>query len=348
MPLATRRVDLEGDRAEILALLERNLPDIPHATRFEWLYLDNPGGPAFSWVVFDTESGRMLGLASLFPRPVWIGMELALAGQVGDFAVEASHRTLGPALMLQRATFEPVDGGHLVFCYDCPPHEQGMATFRRLGMGPTCRIDRYARPVRVDRRVAEAFPVPILARPLAFAANQLLRLWRARPDRLPGLEVGLHSEEFGEEFSELDRRTRAPGVLRGRRHSEDLNWRYRRHPLHRYRVLTARKDGQLVGYAVVRAAGEIGHVMDLSGIPSPTVALALLEMACQDLARTSIQTIQAVVTEGNPAEETLRNGHFRYRAPAGSVVAYRGRDPQAPAAAIHRERWAFTRAELAA
>lgn len=348
MPLATRRVDLEADRAEVLGLLARNLPDLWHAARFDWLYLQNPGGRAFSWLVFDTGSPRALGVASLFPRFVWVGTRLVLAGQVGDFAVEASHRTLGPALMLQRATFEPVDEGQLVFCYDCPPHEQGMATFRRLGMGSTCSVRRFARPVRVDRQIARLVPLPALRRPLALVANRLLRLWHARPRSLSGLEVGPHDGMFGEEFSDLDQRLIVAGALRGRRHADDLNWRYRRDPLHRYRAFSARKNGQLLGYAVVLVDHDVGHLVDLFGVASPAVRLALLEIACQDLARASVHAIQAVVTDGNPAQDMLRRGHFRYRSPAGNVIAYRGRHLAASADVVGQARWEFTGAELAA
>ena len=71
-------------------------------------------------------------------------------GQVGGFAVDASYRSFGPAVLMQRTTFEPVDSGAVTFCYDSPPHDRGMSTFVRLGMRPNCEVTRYALALRSD------------------------------------------------------------------------------------------------------------------------------------------------------------------------------------------------------
>src|ERR1700756_4236584 len=95
------------------------------------------------------------------------GNNVLMCGQVGDFAVSASHRTLGPAVLLQRATFDPVNNGELAFGYDCLPHQAGMSTLPRLGIRPNCKVHRYAFPLRVDapfrKRLGAASVVPAAA-----------------------------------------------------------------------------------------------------------------------------------------------------------------------------------------
>jgi len=84
---------------------------------------------------------------------MWINGSMQLCGQVGDFAINVTHRSLGPALLLQRTTFTPVDQEQLTLCYDCPPHERGLSTFRRLKMSANCQMHRYARASPGDRLI---------------------------------------------------------------------------------------------------------------------------------------------------------------------------------------------------
>src|SRR5271157_183742 len=111
MTISVRSVHFECDGPELLGILQTNLPGLSHAQRFQWLYRANPDGPAWSWFACQGTSGRAVGVTSVFPRSMWIGDQLRMCGQVGDFAISASHRSLGPAILLQRATFEPVDQG---------------------------------------------------------------------------------------------------------------------------------------------------------------------------------------------------------------------------------------------
>ena len=109
--LQVRPVDFDQDKTQLLDTLNRNLPDLPHAKRFDWLYRHNPAGPTWAWFVVDTSTGQPVAAASVFSRAIWICGKLQHCGQVGDFAVDAPYRSLGPAVVLQKATFAPVDQG---------------------------------------------------------------------------------------------------------------------------------------------------------------------------------------------------------------------------------------------
>lgn len=109
----------------------------------------------------------------MFPRSMWVGGQLKMCGQVGDFAISAGHRSLGPALLLQRATFEPVDSRSCPSANDCPrPRSAAMATFSRLGVQPNCAVARYVLPLRVDGQFRKrlGFTPPFLPGYLQFAA----------------------------------------------------------------------------------------------------------------------------------------------------------------------------------
>jgi hypothetical protein len=339
-----RPADRDSDRQELMSILHANLPDLPHARRFDWLYRANPDGAAWSWFVCEP-SGRAVGVTSLFPRSVWLADKTAMCGQVGDFAIAASHRSLGPAVMLQKATFGPVDNGALAFCYDCPPHQAGMSTFRRLGMKPNCRVDRYALPLRVEGRLRKRLG-PGAAVP-AVAGNLLLRMsrrWRQKPNT-KSLNIGEHLGPFTEEFSRLDDEVPHDSIIRGRRTTPLLNWRYREDPLQQYHVFTARESGELIAFVVLRLTDDVVTVVDVFGNAFPDSAYALLASVFERYQR-SHQTVDAYLSAGSSLIGCFESMGFRRRSEAAHVVAYAPSGSEVSAHLQGGLTWAFQQAEM--
>ena len=324
MTLQVRAVNLDREHDELLGVLERNLPELPHARRFKWLYREGHLGPAWSWLLCDSGSREPVGLASLFRRAIWRGGKVELCGQVGDFAIDPSHRSLGPAVMLQRATLGPVDDGQLALCYDCPPNARGMSTFRRLKMEASATMTRQVRPLRTNRHVARYLGTGLVAAGVAGLGNAALRLgsWRRRRSR--DLEIGLHPGRFGEEFTALDRRVGAGDAVRGRRAAEDLNWRYRDDPLNEYQVLTARRSGELAGFAVIAPSHRDAAVVDLFGVLSPAETADLLDAAAQLGRSGGLEAVSTLISADHPLTAPLRAAGFRARESGPWVVAYAG------------------------
>ena len=321
MALTIRRVDLDRDRDELLDLLTANLPAVDHRRRFDWLYRAGPAGPAWSWFACDPASGRAVGTASVYPRAAWIDGRSARCGHVGDFAVDADHRSLGPAVMLQRATFEPVDRGELAFCYDCPPHAAGMAPFVRLGMKATILTGRYARLLRADRQIARRLGHVPGARALTTAANALLAA-RGRMAAPVDVEISVLEGRFGDEFTALDRETRMLAPIRARRSADDLNWGYRDDPLRTYDVLTARRAGELRGFIVLSRSREDASVIDVTPPPPDAVAVALLDAAREYLARFRSEVLYALAADASESSAELARTGFRRRSSGPALVAY--------------------------
>jgi hypothetical protein len=347
MKILVRPVHHESERQKLLDILQSNLPNLDHARRFPWLYLGNPDGPAWSWFVFQGTPNQVVGMASVFPRSMWVGDKVKMCGQVGDFAISASHRSLGPALVLQRATFEPVDHGKLTFCYDCPPHEAGMSTFRRLGIQPNCRVDRYALPLRVDAQIQKRFGSGLIFP--AGLGNLLLRLYR-RPvlrRKSKGFEVSEHTGPFGEEFSQLDVAVQKPNVIRGQRSAAHLNWRYREDPMQQYEVLTIRRKGELIAFAVFCASSEVITIVDLFGVELQEAAVTLLAAIVERFER-SHQTIEAFLSECNELVGYFLNMQFRLRSEAARVVAYAKPKSEIWGLLQTSPNWSFSQAEIRA
>lgn len=324
MTVRIRAVHLDTEHEDLLAVLERNLPDLPHARRFKWIYREGHLGPAWSWLLWDSESRDPVGVASLFRRAIWRGGQVEMCGQVGDFAIDPSHRSLGPALMLQRATFGPVDAGDLALCYDCPPNARGMSTFRRLRMTSSATLTRHTRLLRTDRQFAKLLGRGLATTAVARLGNAVIRLASRRRRRSPELEIGLHLGRFDEEFSALDRRVGGGDGVRGRRAAEDLNWRYREDPLQEYQVVTARRRGELVGFLVMSTVHQDSIVVDLFGALSSDGMADLLDAAAQLGHAAGLESLHTLISADHPLTAPLRTAGFRARESGPHVVAYAG------------------------
>jgi len=345
MAIRVRPVRLASETDEVLKILSANLPALPHARRYEWLYRGNPDGCASTWLAYDDGSDEAIGVASVFPRAMWVGGESKIGGQVGDFAIAPAYRSLGPAVLLQKATFEPVDQEKMALCYDCPPNAAAMATFRRLRCEPNCSIERYALPLRVDRHVNSR--VVVGRRPLAAAGNAGLRLYRALAGQPGGLEVAEHQGRFGDEFTELDRAIVTTDAVRLQRSAVRLNWRYRDDPLGKHRVLTARRGGELAAYLVFSEADEAIRIEDLSGRELAKAGVALLQTLARRYEK-SHQVIEAYVARNSPLSGVFHRARFRRRAEAASVVAYAKKDSSTGKFLGQQPAWGFTGADVQA
>lgn len=342
MNLRTRAVDFVADRDELLNVLKRNLRDVPHEARFSWLYLNNPAGQAQSWFLYD-EHGSAVGIASLIRRATWMGEASATCGQVADFGIDLSFRSLGPAIRLQRCTFEPVLKGELAFCYDCPPHDLGMAMFDRLGLKETCRMQGYVKLLRADRQLERLLGKPA-GRMVSGITNPLLRMQSSRSPSSGKLDFSAYTGEFTDEFSNLDLALRTAVSIRNRRSAEDLNWRFRENPLQKFEVLIARQHGDLAGYLIYSVTEEDAYVFDLSGHNLCETGPELLDALTSALRNRAVHTIRAQVPKGNALASVFMKAGFTLRGDGARIVAF----SEPGTESFDGTQWQFQHADLMA
>src|SRR5437667_248367 len=119
MEITIQEADLNRDRDELVRFLVENLAPNANADRFDWLYLGSPCGPARAWMALN-DLGNTIGVAAAFPRDFWIANRLERVWILGDFCIAREHRSLGPALVLQRASLESLITHESSICYDFP------------------------------------------------------------------------------------------------------------------------------------------------------------------------------------------------------------------------------------
>jgi hypothetical protein len=318
MTIPVRPVRYESDSQELIDTLQANLPQLPHARLFPWLYLSNPEGRARVWVATDSSTGRMIGVAAAFPRRVYCRGKEVRGYVLGDFCIDARHRSLGLALSLQRACLEGLSDADGGFAFDFPSNTM-LAIYRRLRVEVNGAMIRYAKPLRVDRKVAEHIPVGAIARGLSAVANASLRLRedssRLGRDWAIAAEPGPWNAEFTKAAAEWGPRAGICVV----RDAAYLNWRYREHPEQRYEMLTARQGSRLGGYLIQNTNGENATIHDLFA-EDDTVCSALLAEATGAARKRGIHTLSVPWFAAHPRTQLLEASGFSARESSPVIV----------------------------
>lgn len=303
----------------IRAVLSRNLPDAAPEERIRWLYGTNPCGPALVWLLEGEGSGEPVATSAAHKRAFKIDGREALALNLSDFAIDAQYRTLGPALVLLRATLAAVADQGFAMSYDVPS-ESMLALYKRLGYVELGRMERRVRPLSLAAplaRRAGGFG-RVLAAPLDLAL-----LVRDAFVRAPaGVEVAPLEGAFGAEFDALEAREASRHRVRGARTAAHLDWRYRRHTMWPHGVLCARRGGELLGFAVWRADGKILWVAELVDGGDLGVARALVKgLAAVGRGRRA-SSLSVETLAGSPASDYFGSLGFVKRGDGPGPVVY--------------------------
>jgi hypothetical protein len=308
MALRVRPGDLNLDEPAVVELFARYLNPEYDKARFDWLYRANPAGRGRLWVAIEEHRGEIVGTAAAFPRVVYVDGREMLGWVLGDFCVAGAYRALGPALMLQRSCLDALAAEPW---YDFPAAAM-MPIYRRLHREPVARISRQVKLLRVDTRLVALVPSPALRHGLAFVANRLLGIGLRRPRKAKDVTVALHDGVLGAEFSRLSARVASGFGFCLARSAPYLTWRYRENPTRRCEFVTARRNGELVAYAVVSQAGEQASLLDIFGVGERPVIGALLRGTLTLLRQRGCESVACTLLGSHPAAPLLKRlGFFR-------------------------------------
>ncbi|HLH06335.1 MAG TPA: GNAT family N-acetyltransferase [Terriglobales bacterium] len=315
-----RNADLNADRSVLVSCFYQFLTPLSDERRYDWLYRDNPDGPARVWIAHDPENGALVGSGSAIPRRFWMGGDEVLGCIFADFWIHPNYRSLGPALQLQRACMQSLDQGDYQFCIDFPKMSM-VAVYRRLGVQPAEAMVRWAKPLRVDSKIGQKVKPAVLAKCLSAAGNRLLELSDRRFGRSKKFEIYTHEGPFGEEFTELGRTACCGYDFCVARNQSYLNWRYRNHFHQQYSTLVAREGSRLTGYLVMLRDGNYGQVIDLIGKPGHECLEMLLARAVSIFREQGIELMNAPMLPSDPAAQLFKHLGF-YARESSPIVIY--------------------------
>lgn len=239
--------DAARDRDAILAIWGDHFgPLAMQPGKYDHFYRDSPHGPPLIQLLRHQPSGELVGVIGAGPRPMfWQGRAIR-AGVVAHFAVTPSHRSLGPALVLQQALVEAARG-RFDLLYGLPrPGAVGVS--RRAGFGVMGRLARHAKVLRHGGYLRRRLPA-MVAEPIGAIADIAATLRDRIADSLsPGLHLDW-SDASDARMDGLWTASERSGALTSARDRESVRWRFDLPPAGRARyLLVSDRDGRLLAW----------------------------------------------------------------------------------------------------
>ena len=254
--------------------------------RWTWQFVDNPFVRHQSdelpiWIALDDD--RVVGQVALQMGPLQVAGETFEAGWVVDLMILRSYRGAGTGHRLHDTAANDVD----ILVSMTMAHASRRIGIRR-GYIPLVEVHQLTRWVRLDAASVRRYLLvrsanhrwayvaarlgcivfrfhqvfPRLANPVLRLRDRVKRSTRGR-----GSTSIVEVASFGSEIDELWQRTQGEYPVIFRRDAQFLNWRFVDCPELKYRRFVAERDGQTVGYVVLRRADPVelpqGVIVDL-------------------------------------------------------------------------------------
>ena len=261
-PVYTTHVaDVARDREIVLGIWRGNLgrPERIEA-KYDWFYSGCPGGAPLVVLLRHEPSGAFVGVASAGLRRMQVGGREIRAGVLVDMAVDQQHRSLGPALILQRAVLAAAaERFDAVYGF---PNPKAAPVFGRVGYAKIGDSVRHVRVLRSRSYLARRMPSW-----LAWPLGALLDVtWRLRVRWSGGSTRGCR----GQWLARVDRRLEAvpsgAAPVRGPVSPRDgalLRWRFDEEPAGGLRYLAVEDAGGApFAYFACKADDQVLHVRD--------------------------------------------------------------------------------------
>jgi hypothetical protein len=261
---ATRLATLSSERDTLLRLWDGSLGDREAmAAKFDWYYGQHIEGAPTVLMLCHGPDQTPVGAGTLGPRQMTLQGRPLRAGVRVDLAVEAAHRTLFPALHLQRAISRAgLEGFDLLYGM---PNAAAEKVVRRLGVQQEVAMVRYVKVLRWAPYLARKVPHWAAAPGgMLMQGLQQMGLRSRQALRAPRRHQAWLSEPDAD-FDTLWARCAEPAWLMGRRDQAFLRWRFVQQPgtRHRFFVMRGGRSGRLLAYAVCNREGATKHVRDI-------------------------------------------------------------------------------------
>jgi len=149
--------DVEALRATVLALWQGNLgrqERLP--AKYDWFYLHAPQGAPLLIALTHRATGQVIGVAAAGRRRMLYQGAPRVGGVLVDLAVQSAHRSLFPAVQLQRALMAHAAASFNVL-YGFPNHKAA-PVFARVGYRRLGELTRHAAVIRSAHYLGRRLP----------------------------------------------------------------------------------------------------------------------------------------------------------------------------------------------
>jgi len=335
---------LQQNRNDVLNIWKQSGLNVLEA-KYSWMYENNPYGSATGWLVRDS-GGQAVGFVALFPRGIKINGKLHSSALVGDFVIIKEHRTLGPALMLQKAVVESRAKHNFDFIYGIP-NRQAEVVLQRAGYRQVGPAIRMTRPFRSHYYLRRKLSSSLLADTLAGAIDPILH-WTGKEVRQSRNNRFRLEEmwDFDERFDDLSALVSDPLAIVGERNSAYLHWRYLRCPHKKYRIhaLTDISTEQVLGFLVSYPTEDGIAIAELQAVEQPGVEeLGVTDCLLSEFLRLQrrqmVDSVSISYFGNKRLAEKLKEYGFAHREAKQNLVVFAGPDARLADRLFDQHNW---------
>lgn len=315
------------------------MPDCDRSSLFEqarseWLYARNPEGAAEILGLRQRDSG-WVGMVALIPRRLWSDGIARRAAYPCDFYVHPKHRSLLPALALQRSARIRARETKSA-CYAIP-NQNSLPIFRRLGADLILNRYRWVRPLQSR---------PFLARRnsgrLQGVSPCIDALGLAYDHLSSMLSRDISAEwltSIDDRFDTLWSQTPKAGLNVGDRTAAYLRWRFMDEPGRRSLILGLfdRRTRRLLGYMVGSLSTCEFVIRDFLSVSRHGISVATLSHALIAIRETDASAVSVRITGQQVLYKALRAAGFWPRDPEKTFIQFGGE--------TNARRWYLTSAD---
>lgn len=290
--------------------------------RYDWQYFENPNTPEDGPVIWMAREGdTLLGQMATMPFPMWWGDREVRASAGNDYFVRKSAQGRGIGIALSNRWADEVD---VALALGLTPSSYPLFKKIFTDVGPVPAYLKILNPTAVaSRKWGRA--AGVVTGPLIGLGLSLLT-----PSVPASAEVDVRVVEgVSDEYDDLWLKARASFATCVRRDARYLRWKYLACPFRDYRILEARRKGELSGYAVIREEGEPdfrrGVIADLFCSTADLATQdALLSAATAEFSKLGLVRIEVYCLNAALARSLKRHGFRPGTTAVQYCVAFRG------------------------
>lgn len=315
--------------------------------KFRWYYSGNPLGPAHAFLLeCERESAgrQVVGCCGIGPRLLHARGRALRAALFADFAIDKGHRTVMPALMVQRRITEYTRAEFdTAYAF---PNSAAVGVFGRIGYRLLGRAGRYVKLLRHAGFLRRYLRHAGVARAAARVPDALTATAeRVRASVLPRRLALQWTRQIDARFDRLADEARHTFPNLGDRSSQFLRWRFTERPgvPSEVAALVDGETGEVRAYAaVVRKVEGVALVADFLGRREEDLA-NLFRALAPALRERGFDSSVAYFLGDPRVSRLLEEEGFLFRNLAKHVVVSSG--PGLPAELDRVENWYLTEAD---
>lgn len=323
MGYKANQADLSRDKDAVVSFWN-GIQQRPLDAKFEWIYLGNPNGKASLWMVHHEETSALSGMTALFPRIFSIKEDSRYCAVAGDLLVHPKHRSLGPALMLQRNVVSKAKNGEYCFIYGFP-NKSAEAVWKRIGykfLGPTVRLTKVLRTSSLLKKYAIPKALSYIFSPLIDFGLYLFsaETWKFKSKDYICRFVDFPDERFDRFYEKLKKQY----SVVGQRDSEFLKWKYLNDPddKHQFFAVFNSSEDELHGYIAFCRSERRASVRDFAFGNNEAANESLVVYFLKHMRKQGSEAVTFRFLENNELISFFKKYQFVKRADEGNIYYY--------------------------